>query len=72
MECPATTLALMLGFLGHWEMIAIVVVALLLFGSRIPTMARSLGSGIVEFKKGLRGDEDAEKKQPPTNGGPTA
>lgn len=72
MDCPATTFALMLGFLGHWEMIAIVVVALLLFGSRIPTMARSLGSGIVEFKKGLRGDEDAEKKQPPTNGGTNA
>jgi sec-independent protein translocase protein TatA len=54
-------------------MIAIVVVALLLFGSRIPTMARSLGSGIVEFKKGLRGDDDTDKKQqPPTTGGPTA
>jgi sec-independent protein translocase protein TatA len=44
----------------------ILIVALLLFGHRIPGMARSLGSGIVEFKKGLRGD-DAEKLPPPSS-----
>ena len=49
-------------------MILMLVVVLLLFGSRIPTMARSLGSGIVEFKKGLRGDDDEEKKNPPPGG----
>lgn len=41
------------------EWLIILVVALLLFGHRLPGMARSLGSGIVEFKKGLRsGDQD--------------
>jgi len=30
----------------------------LLFGKRLPEVGRSLGKGIVEFKKGLRGIED--------------
>ncbi len=48
----------MFAFLGHWELIAVLVVALLLFGHRIPGMARSLGSGISEFKKGLKGGDE--------------
>jgi len=36
----------------------ILLIALLLFGHRIPGMARSLGSGIVEFKRGLKGGPD--------------
>jgi len=34
------------------------LVALLLFGRRLPEVAKSLGKGIVEFKKGLRSVED--------------
>lgn len=46
------------GFSGP-ELWVVLVVALLLFGHRIPGMARSLGAGIVEFKKGLKsGEED--------------
>jgi sec-independent protein translocase protein TatA len=37
----------------------ILLIALLLFGHRIPGMARSLGSGIVEFKRGLKGGSGA-------------
>lgn len=44
-----------------WIVLAIV---LLLFGHRIPAMARSMGSGIVEFKKGLK-DSDGPKDPPP-------
>lgn len=45
---------------GLPEMIVFGIIALLLFGKRLPEVARSLGKGIVEFKKGLRGiDEDA-------------
>ena len=40
------------------EMIIFGVIALLLFGKRLPEVARSLGKGIVEFKKGVRGIED--------------
>ncbi|MBE7492206.1 MAG: twin-arginine translocase TatA/TatE family subunit [Planctomycetes bacterium] len=44
-----------LGFLNQpWEWIAIIVVGLLLFGSRLPSIARSLGKSITEFKKGVK------------------
>src|SRR5215510_3540960 len=33
-------------------------IGILLFGKRLPDVGRSLGKGIVEFKKGLRGLED--------------
>jgi sec-independent protein translocase protein TatA len=44
--------------LGMPEMIMVMVVAVLLFGKRLPEVGRSLGKGIIEFKKGLRGIED--------------
>lgn len=43
---------------SFWELIIVLVVALLLFGKRLPEVARSLGKGIVEFKKGVKGIED--------------
>lgn len=39
--------------LGTPEIILIGVVALLLFGNWLPEVMRSLGKGVVEFKKGL-------------------
>jgi sec-independent protein translocase protein TatA len=39
-------------------LIVILVIALIVFGKRLPEVARSLGKGIVEFKKGVRGIED--------------
>ncbi len=44
--------------LGPMEMGVVMVVAVLLFGKRLPEVGRSLGKGIVEFKKGLRGIEE--------------
>ena len=45
--------------LGAPEMIALLFLALILFGARkLPELGRSLGRGIVEFKKGVRGIED--------------
>jgi sec-independent protein translocase protein TatA len=38
---------------GPWELAIIAVIALLLFGRRLPEVGRSLGKTIVEFKKGL-------------------
>jgi sec-independent protein translocase protein TatA len=39
--------------LGLFEMLMVMGVAVLLFGKRLPEVGRSLGRGIVEFKKGL-------------------
>ena len=36
-------------------------IALLLFGTRLPTLARSLGQSIVEFKKGMNDLEQEVK-----------
>jgi len=47
-------------FSGHWEWLIVLVIALLLFGHRLPGMARSLGSGITEFKRGLKDGSDGE------------
>ncbi|MDR2344821.1 MAG: twin-arginine translocase TatA/TatE family subunit [Planctomycetaceae bacterium] len=33
-------------------------IALILFGNRLPTMMRSLGRSVVEFKKGVAGIDD--------------
>jgi sec-independent protein translocase protein TatA len=39
-------------------MVIIAVFGVLLFGKRLPEVGRSLGKGIVEFKKGLKGIDD--------------
>ncbi len=44
--------------IGPLEMLIVMGIAVLLFGKRLPEVARSLGRGIVEFKKGLNGVAD--------------
>ncbi|MFQ5964774.1 MAG: twin-arginine translocase TatA/TatE family subunit [Candidatus Scalinduaceae bacterium] len=48
----------MFGMPGGIEWIIILIVALLIFGKRLPEVMKSLGKGIVEFKKGVKGVED--------------
>ena len=43
---------------GFGEMLLIAGLGLLFFGKRLPEVGRSLGKGIVEFKKGIQGIED--------------
>ena len=64
-----TCLAL-LGLPGGSEIIIIGIIALLLFGSRLPKVARSMGKSIVEFKKGIKNvqediDDASDDPSPP-------
>jgi TatA/E family protein of Tat protein translocase len=40
--------------IGIQEILVILVVALILFGNRLPEVARSLGKGYMEFRKSLQ------------------
>lgn len=51
--------------LGTTELIIVGAVVLLLFGSRLPKVMRSLGEGIVEFKRGVQGIEDSSGPREP-------
>ena len=52
--------------IGPTELIVVAVIVLLLFGNRLPSVMRSLGRGVIEFKKGVQGideDEDVGEKE---------
>jgi sec-independent protein translocase protein TatA len=40
--------------LSIWKILLILLIVMLLFGSRLPSVARSLGLSISEFKKGIK------------------
>ncbi|HEX4129295.1 MAG TPA: twin-arginine translocase TatA/TatE family subunit [Pirellulales bacterium] len=40
------------------ELMVVGVVAVLLFGNKLPSVARSLGKSVTDFKKGMAGIED--------------
>jgi len=50
-----------MGMPGGWELFAIILVIVLLFGGKkIPELAKGLGKGIKDFKKAVNEDEDTE------------
>jgi sec-independent protein translocase protein TatA len=51
---------ILLGFMGGYEVIIVLVIIILLFGGRkIPELMRGVGKGVKEFKKGV---EEADTK----------
>jgi len=56
------SLTLALGQIGWTQMIVLGLLGVLIFGKRLPEVGKSLGKGIVEFKKGLSGiDTDLDE-----------
>ena len=56
--------------IGTGELIVIGIIAVILFGGRLPSVARSLGKSIIEFKKGMSDLENEVKSSvysEPTN-----
>jgi sec-independent protein translocase protein TatA len=55
---------MILGVIGPWQIILILAVVLLLFGGKkIPELMKGLGQGAREFKKGMNGENEEEKKK---------
>ncbi len=52
------------GFLNGFELGAIVIVALIIFGpNKLPELGKSLGKGIKEFKSASNGEDAKEVKE---------
>lgn len=48
------------GPIGFPELLVFALVILLLFGHRLPGIMRSLGRGVIEFKRGIRGEPSGD------------
>ena len=53
-----TTMLAFIGTPGPWQLLIVALVILVLFGNRLPSVMRSLGEGITEFKKGIKRGND--------------
>ena len=58
--------------LGFGEMMVLAIVAILVFGGELPQIARKVGRGFTEFKRGMsehvneiRSDLDVDLEEPP-------
>jgi sec-independent protein translocase protein TatA len=54
-----------IGMPGGMEWVVIGLVALLLFGKRLPGVAKSLGQAMHEFRSGLSGAADVPEEKKP-------
>ena len=53
----------MFGSFGIPELLLILLIVVIIFGaSKLPQLGKGLGEGIKNFKKGLKGSEEEQKK----------
>ena len=53
-----TSTILAIGMPGPFEMVVVLIIAVLLFGRRLPEIARGMGKSLSEFKKGIKEAKD--------------
>ncbi|MBX3465329.1 MAG: twin-arginine translocase TatA/TatE family subunit [Planctomycetes bacterium] len=59
-----------IGGLGTWELLIILIIALLIFGRRLPEVMRGLGRSVTEFKRGMTDITDVDSPPPPAKPDP--
>lgn len=47
-----------LGNVGPWEVLVVGIIALVIFGKRLPEVAKSLGRSVTSFKQGMSEVQD--------------
>jgi len=51
-------LSILLGIVGPWQIVLIVVIVVLLFGGKkIPELMKGIGQGMKDFKKAIKEEE---------------
>jgi sec-independent protein translocase protein TatA len=55
---------ILLGMIGQWEILIIVLVIVLIFfgGKKIPELMKGMGKGIRSFKEGMSGEDEKGDK----------
>jgi sec-independent protein translocase protein TatA len=57
------SLTFIAGFIGPWQIVLIIAVALLMFGGKkIPELMSGIGKGMKDFKKAIKEDDEAPKE----------
>ncbi|HEX3006767.1 MAG TPA: twin-arginine translocase TatA/TatE family subunit [Bacteroidales bacterium] len=56
-------LSIILGIIGPWQIILILLIVVLLFGGKkIPELMKGIGQGMKEFKKASKPEDTSDKK----------